>query len=168
MLVCRSDLNFALYRLVAMAVDTDKIMQVGLELAGWKKVPADSAIHVRGRNIKKVLIAIDVGTAELLLARQLGCDAVIAHHPLGVASVNFYKVFDRHIDFMLEHDVPNKVAQAAVQKLKERVETRKHSEIYSEVVGAAMQLGMPLVNIHQPCDEYMRQVLLKAIISGRR
>lgn len=26
---------------------------------------------------------------------------------------------------------------------------------------------MPLVNLHQPCDEYMRQVILKAIKSGR-
>ena len=33
------------------AVDTEKIMQVGLELAKWKKMPADSAVHVRGRMI---------------------------------------------------------------------------------------------------------------------
>jgi len=65
-----------------MALDTEMIMQVGLELAGWKKMPADSAVHVKGKNISKVLIAIDVSTAELILARQLGCSAVIAHHPL--------------------------------------------------------------------------------------
>jgi len=82
-----------------MAVDTERIMKAGLELAGWKKMPADSAVHVRGKNIRKVLIAIDVGTAELMLARQLGCDAVIAHHPIGIAHVNFYKVFDRHVDY---------------------------------------------------------------------
>ncbi|MGI0020309.1 MAG: Nif3-like dinuclear metal center hexameric protein, partial [Nitrososphaera sp.] len=76
-------------------VDTEKIMQVGLELAGWKKMPADSAVHVKGRNINKVMIAVDVGTAELLLAKSLGCDAVIAHHPIGIAAVNFYRVFDR-------------------------------------------------------------------------
>jgi putative NIF3 family GTP cyclohydrolase 1 type 2 len=150
-----------------MAVDTERIMKVGLDLAGWKKMPADSAVHVNGRNIKKVLIAIDVGTAELMLARQLGCDAVIAHHPIGIAHVNFYKVYDRHIDFMVEHGVPRKVARQAVEKLKERVATRNHADIYSDVVGAAKALGMPLVNIHQPCDEYMRQVILKAIKSGR-
>lgn len=150
-----------------MAVDTERIMKAGLELAGWQKMPADSAVHVKGRNIKKVLIAIDVGTAELMLARQLGCDAVIAHHPLAVAHVNFYKVFDRHVDFMVEHGVPKKIAGEAVEKLKERVETRNHADIYSAVVGAAKALGMPLVNIHQPCDEYMRQVILKAIKSGR-
>ncbi|HEY7506649.1 MAG TPA: hypothetical protein VH621_03525 [Nitrososphaera sp.] len=148
-----------------MAVDTEEIMKVGLELAGWKKMPADSAVHIRGRNIRKVLIAIDVGTAELLLARQLGCDAVIAHHPIGVSSVNFYKVFDRHVDFMVEHGVPKKTAREAVEKLKERVAMRNHADIYSDVVGAAKELGMPLVNIHQPCDEYMRQMILKAIKS---
>jgi putative NIF3 family GTP cyclohydrolase 1 type 2 len=150
-----------------MAVDTEKIMKIGLDLAGWKKMPADSAVHVKGRNIRKVLIAIDVGTAELMLARQLGCEAVIAHHPIGIASVNFYKVFDRHVEYMVEHSVPEKIARQAVEKLKERVETRNHADIYSDVVGAAKALGMPLVNIHQPCDEYMRQVILHAIKSGR-
>jgi hypothetical protein len=28
-------------------------------------------------------------------------------------------------------------------------------------------MKMPLVNIHQPCDEYMRQVILKAIKAGK-
>ena len=148
-------------------VDTEEIMKIGLELAGWKKLPADSAIHVRGRNIRKVMIAIDVGTAELMLARSLGCDAVIAHHPIGVAAVNFYKVFDRHLDYMLEHGVPRRIARQAVAKLKERVETRTHADIYDDVVGAARLLKMPLVNIHQPCDEYMRQVILAAIKEGK-
>jgi len=150
-----------------MPVDTNQIMKIGLELAGWKKMPADSAVHVKGRNIRKVLIAIDVGTAELILAKQLGCDAVIAHHPIGIASVNFYKVFDRHVEYMTEHGVPKKVARQAIEKLKERVETRNHADIYSDVVGAAKALGMPLVNIHQPCDEYMRQMIFHAIKSGK-
>ncbi|HEV3433095.1 MAG TPA: hypothetical protein VG098_03800 [Nitrososphaera sp.] len=150
-----------------MAVDTNRIMKVGLELAGWKKMPADSAVHVKGKNIRKVLIGIDIGTAELMLAKQLECDAVIAHHPIGTAAVNFYRVFDRHVDYMVEHGVPKKIARTAVEKLKERIETRNHADIYSDVVGAAKALGMPLVNIHQPCDEYMRQVILRAIKAGR-
>lgn len=143
-------------------------MKIGLELAGWKKAPADSAVHVEGKNIRKAMIAVDVGVAELMLARSLGCDAVIAHHPIGIAAVNFYKVFDRHVDYMVEHGVPLAKAQQAVKKLKERVETRTHADIYSDVVGAAKLMKMPLVNIHQPCDEYMRQVILKAIKDGRR
>jgi putative NIF3 family GTP cyclohydrolase 1 type 2 len=153
--------------LVVVAVDTNRIMKVGLELAGWKKMPADSAVHIKGKNIRKVLIGIDIGTAELMLAKQLECDAVIAHHPIGTAAVNFYRVFDRHVDYMVEHGVPKKIARTAVEKLKERTETRNHADIYSDVVGAAKALGMPLVNIHQPCDEYMRQVILRAIKAGK-
>lgn len=151
-----------------MAVDTDKIMKVGLDLAGWNKLPADSAVHVRGKNIRKVMIAIDVGTAELMLARSLGCDAVIAHHPIGVSAVNFYKVCERHVDYMVEHGIPRATAVKAVSKLKERVATRAHADIYGDVVGAAKLLKMPLVNIHQPCDEFMRQVIWKAIESGEK
>jgi putative NIF3 family GTP cyclohydrolase 1 type 2 len=148
-------------------VDTGKIMQAGLDLAGWKKMPADSMVHVRGAGIRKVMIAVNVGTAELLLARSLGCDAVIAHHPLGVAAINFYKVFDRHVDYMVDHGVPKDVARQAVDKLKERVETRTHADIYNDVIGVARIMKMPLVNIHQPCDEYMRKTILEKIESGR-
>jgi putative NIF3 family GTP cyclohydrolase 1 type 2 len=149
-----------------VGVDTKQIMKAGLELAGWKKMPADSMVHVPGKNIKKVLVAIDVGTAELLLAKDLGCDAVIAHHPIGVAAINFYKVFDRHIEYMIAHGVPKKVAREATDKLKERVETRTHADIYDDVVGAARAIQMPLVNIHQPCDEYMRKKIFETIESG--
>lgn len=169
-LACRSDLNFSLQELVVVVVaviDTNRVMKEGLELAGWKKMPADSAVHIKGKNIHKVLIGIDIGAAELLLAKQLGCDAVIAHHPIGTTAVNFYKVFDRHIDYMVEHGVPKKIARNAVEKLKERIETRSHADIYSDVIGAAQALSMPLVNIHQPCDEYMRQVIFRAIKAGK-
>lgn len=169
-LACRSDLNFSQQELVVVVVaviDTNRIMKEGLELAGWKKMPADSAVHIKGKNIHKALIGIDIGAAELLLAKQLGCDAVIAHHPIGTTAVNFYKVFDRHIDYMVEHGVPKKIARNAVEKLKERIETRSHADIYSDVIGAAQALNMPLVNIHQPCDEYMRQVIFRAIKAGK-
>ena len=52
-MACRSDLNFSLCRLVAVAVDTDRIMKVGLELAGWKKMPADSAVHIKRQEHKQ-------------------------------------------------------------------------------------------------------------------
>jgi putative NIF3 family GTP cyclohydrolase 1 type 2 len=130
-------------------------------------MPADSAVHVRGRNIRRVLISVDVSTAELMLAKSLGCDAVIAHHPIGIAAINFYKVFDRHIEYLIEHGVPKNIAMKAVNRLKERVETRSHADIYDQVTGAAKAIGMPLVNIHQPCDEYMRQVIMKSIQSGK-
>lgn len=150
----------------SVMIDTNEIMNIGLKLVNWKRIPPDSAIHVKGRKIKKVLIAIDVTSAELILAKNLGCDAVIAHHPLGSAALNFYKVFDRHIEFMLEHGVPQDKAADIVKKMKDRSKVKSHAHIYTDVVSAARILGMPLLNIHQPCDEYMRRKILDKIKTG--
>jgi putative NIF3 family GTP cyclohydrolase 1 type 2 len=148
-------------------IDTEEIMKIGLELANWKKLPYDSAIHVRGKNIRKVLLTIDVTVAELMLAKSIQCDAVIGHHPIGTAALNFHRVFDRHINYMVEHKIPKDIAEHAVQKLKAKAELRAHANIYDDVVSAAKILKMPLVNIHQPCDEYMRKVILKKINSTK-
>jgi putative NIF3 family GTP cyclohydrolase 1 type 2 len=149
-----------------MMIDTDDIMNIGLKLVGWKRMPPDSAIHVKGRKINKVLIAVDVTSAELILAKNLGCDAVIAHHPLGSAAVNFYKVLDRHTEFMVENGVPQDKAEDMVKNLKNRIEIKNHAHIYNDAVDAARIIGMPLVNIHQPCDEYMRKKILDKINAG--
>ncbi len=148
-------------------MNTEEIMDLALKLADIKSIPADSAIHVPGKNINKVLLCIDADPAELMLAKNLGCDAVIAHHPIGKASLNFHMVFDRHVDYMLEHGIPKQVAEEAVQKLKERVALRSHRTIYTQTVATAEKLKMPLVNIHLPCDELMRRTILAQLKSSR-
>jgi hypothetical protein len=68
---------------------------------------------------------------------------------------------------MVEKEIPNDIAAAdATRKLKERVRMKSHANIYDQVVHAAKILDLPLVNIHQPCDEFMRRKLLEQIISG--
>ena len=146
-----------------MGLDTAEIMTIGLNLVGWKKTPSDSAIHIRGRNIRKVLISVDVTTAELLLAKNMGCDAVIGHHPIGVSSIKFHGVFGRHTEYMVENGVPKYAARNAVRVLKRRTQIRSHANISGQTVESAKILGMALVNIHQPCDEFMRRVVLAKI-----
>src|SRR5574339_42351 len=144
-------------------LDTDKVLEIALDMVGWNTVPADSAIHVSGKNLKKVMLMIDATTADLMLAKNLGCDAVITHHPIGVTAVNFYKVIDRHIDYMKEHGIHENIAKKSVSDLKRRIELKNHTQIYSSVIDSAKILNMPLVNIHQPCDEYARRVISQKI-----
>lgn len=148
-------------------MNTEEIMDLALKLADMKSVPADSAIHVSGSDINKVLLCVDAGPAELLLAKNLGCNAVIAHHPLGKAHLNFHQVFDRHVDFMLEYGVPKNVAEEAVKKLKERVALKTHTTIYTHTFATAEKLGMPLLNIHLPCDELMRRTILAQLKTSK-
>ena len=77
-------------------LDTQQIMKTALKLAQFNSIPADSEIHFKGRKLRRVLVSIDVGVSELLLARNLNCDGVIAHHPAGgKAQLEGYKVFLR-------------------------------------------------------------------------
>ena len=146
-----------------MTVSTNDIMRIGLDLVGWNRMPHDSAIHVKGNSIQKVLITIDVSTSELILAKKIGCDAVIAHHPIGASSMEFHRVFDRHVQLMVHNE-----ARSVVKRLKRRIQIRSHANIYKQVVDAARILKMPLVNIHQPCDEFMRRTILGKIKDYRK
>jgi NIF3 (NGG1p interacting factor 3) len=148
-------------------LDTSKIMQTGLDLAGWKKIPFDSVIHVKGNNIKKIFVTIDVISADIHLAKNLGCDCVLTHHPIGKSLLSFHKVFDRHIDFMLEAGIKKNIAISLVEDLKYKVSLKSHSLIYNDVVSTSKILKMPLLNIHQPLDEYMRQTILTKITASK-
>jgi hypothetical protein len=144
-------------------MDTDGVMRIALDLARMETIPPDSGIFVQGENIRKVLFAIDAGPAELVLARELGCDAVVAHHPLGKAVIGFPKVVRRHFDFMVEKGVPAKVARAATRELVDRVTLSRNSSNYNQVVDSARLLGMPLMNIHLPIDQVTREFLLRRL-----
>jgi hypothetical protein len=146
-----------------MTVSTNDIMKIGLDLVGWHRLPPDSAIHVKGDSIHRALVTVDVSTPELILAKNIGCDLVVAHHPIGVSSMEFYRVFDRHIQFMIQNGIPYNEARIAVKRLKRRIQIRSHTNIYKQVVDTARVLKMPLVNIHLPCDEFMRRTILEKI-----
>ncbi len=144
-------------------MDTREIMRTALRLAHFKKVPEDSEIHVKGR-VRKVLVSIDVGTGELLLAKNLGCDGVIAHHPAGgAARLEGYKVFRRHIDQMKEAGVPAEVAEEAIRTKYHQLVIQHHPDNYDQTPSAAKRLGIRLVSIHSPCDEIGRRMLLRQV-----
>src|SRR5467141_978388 len=145
-------------------MDTQQIMRTSLKLASFKSIPADSEIHAKGRRLRKVLVAIDVGVAELLLARDLGCDAVIAHHPAGGrARLDGYKVFLRHIDQLKAAGVPEEIARQAVQPKLRVLELQHHPDNYDQTPSAAKKLRLPLVSIHSPCDEIGRKMIQNAL-----
>jgi len=141
-------------------LNTAELMKIGLDLAGWKKIPYDSAIHLTGNNIKKVFVCIDVSTSDISLAKKIGCDCVLTHHPIGKSLLTFHKVFDRQVEYMMEKGIKKKIAFSLVKDLKNKASLKSHSLIYNDVISTAQILKMPLLNIHQPLDEYMRNVIL--------
>ncbi len=139
-------------------------MKTALKLAGFRSIPADSEIHFKGRRLRRVLVALDVGVSELLLARSLDCDGVIAHHPAGgKARLEGYKVFLRHIEQMRRAGVPLRIAREAVENKYRTLELQHHPDNYDQTISAAKKLGIPLVSVHSPCDEIGRKMIVQAI-----
>jgi len=145
-------------------LNTDQIMKLALEMVGFQAIPADSEIYVAGNNIGRILLGIDIGPAELLIAKDEGYDAVIAHHPAGGrARIEAWRVFEKHVDQMKEAGVPENEARQAIQKKISVLEIEAHSVNYDYLPSIARHLKMPFMNIHNPLDELGRRRVTDAI-----
>lgn len=145
-------------------ISTDELVDIALNLAGVDTLPADSAVYVEGSEISRVLFGIDIGTAELLLARDLGCDGVIAHRPAGGSAVlRFPEVLARQIELMVQHGVPDSLARQAAQPLITRATMMAHARNHDHAPSVARALGMPFMNMHLPLDELGRRMMVQTI-----
>jgi putative NIF3 family GTP cyclohydrolase 1 type 2 len=145
-------------------ISTDEILRIALDLAGMTAVPGDSAVYVAGSGLKRVMVGIDVGVAELLLARQLGVDGVIAHHPAGGSAVlDFPRVLIRGAELMTAAGVPADVARQTMQPAIARAMLRAQAANFDHVPSVARLLGVPFLNVHLPLDEFGRRVMDETI-----
>ena len=152
-------------------MNTEDIMKIALDLAGLESQPEDSGISVPGEDIKKVLMGVDMETPELLVAKEIGADCVISHHPkAGMQILDFHKVMERQIDKMVSFGVPINKAQKALEKRKSVVDLNNHVRNYGRFDTAAKLLGISYMNIHMPADiigENAVQHHLDEVFSGR-
>jgi len=147
-------------------MDTKDIMALAMELAGLsgEAIPGDSSIYHPAHAVKDVLVGVDIGPAELLLACDLGVDLALAHHPMGgQARLRFHEVLWRHADQMISHGVPEAEARRIVAPWAERqrIEASMHNVDHAPSV--AKLLGLGYMNIHTPLDEIGRQRMMDAV-----
>jgi hypothetical protein len=141
------------------AVTTERLMDIALEMAGWEAMPADCAIYYPGTRIGHILIGIDIGAAELFMARQLGYHAVIAHHPAGYTGP-FWEVYQqRHVAQMVAVGVPQRLAEEALAARVEAFQAAAQRENYDLVASVARLLEMPFLNLNSPLDEVGRRLM---------
>ena len=132
-------------------MNTQKMMDVALELAGLDKMPADCDVVVPGENIKRVLAGVDMDTAELLLAKELGYDCVVSHHPKNT-NVEMLDVMDKHILNLEELGVPRNKSQKALAPRKDELSYNQHVSNSRRSESAAKLLNMPYLSLHTPAD----------------
>ena len=126
---------------------------------------ADSRIHFDGgkKEIKTALAGIDLSMGAVVLAKELGVDLIINHHPVGTALANLDGVMDLQVDMMEKFGVPVNIAEKLIQKRICEVARGINPANHQAVVDAARLLKINLINVHTPADNCVTQFVSEKI-----
>ncbi len=130
----------------------------------------DSGVYNISENkeIKRVLVGIDIGPEEILLARELGnIDLVIAHHPIGKGLAQLADVMDLQCDVYNYYGVPINVAEGLMRERISEVARGVNASNHQRTVDTARLLNINLMNSHTPTDNLAAQFLKKHIESKK-
>ncbi|MBI2450241.1 MAG: Nif3-like dinuclear metal center hexameric protein [Candidatus Nealsonbacteria bacterium] len=120
------------------------------------------------KEIKKVLVGIDIEPAEILIAKELGgIDLIIAHHPLGKGLANLHEVMDMQCEIFSLYGVPINVAEGLMREKISEVARGINAKNHQRTVDAAKLLGFNLMNAHTPCDNLVAKFLKDKIDSAK-
>jgi len=114
-------------------------------------MPGDCDVVVPGEDIKKVLVGVDMDTAELLLAKELGYDCVVSHHPKNT-NPDIVDEMDNHIIKLEKLGVPRNKSQKALAPRKDELSYVFHVGNTRRSESAAKLLNMPYLSLHTPAD----------------
>ena len=147
-----------------MTLTTDSLMQIALDLTGWENVPGDCGIHVPAERVTTLLAGLDIDSGDLLLARNVGYDAVLAYECTGTeAELTAWQVYHRHIELLTAAGVPRYAAEEAVLDRIDALRQAAHMANYERVSGAAHLAGVPFLNVKSPVDELGRKAMQRAV-----
>ncbi len=119
------------------------------------------------REIKKVLVGIDIEPAEILLAKEIGgIDLIISHHPLGKALANLYEVMELQCDVLNSYGVPINVAEGLMKEKISEVARGVNARNHQRTVDTARILSFNLMSLHTACDNLAAK-FLKSLIESK-
>ena len=126
---------------------------------------SDTRIHFDGgkKEIKKVLATIDVSVGVIMLAKELGVDLIINHHPIGMSLTGLDDVMNLQIDALEKFGVPVTIAERLTHIRMSEVARGVNSANHYMTVDAARLMKMNLINVHGPADNLVANFVTKAI-----
>ncbi|MDQ0287424.1 putative NIF3 family GTP cyclohydrolase 1 type 2 [Desulfofundulus luciae] len=118
------------------------------------------------REVRRVLVGIDMEVGEVLLADRLGekgrpVDLIISHHPEGKAMASLYQVMHLQEDVLARFGVPINVAEGIMSS---RIAEVKRSILplnHNRAVDAAQILGLAFMSVHTAADNLVASYLQK-------
>jgi putative NIF3 family GTP cyclohydrolase 1 type 2 len=140
-------------------------------------------LHIaEDKEIKKVLVGIDIDPAEILLAKEIGrfeeesasslasshdsaIDLIIAHHPLGKGLAHLSDVMDLQCDVLNYYGVPINIAEGLMKERISEVARGVNAANHQRTVDTAKILGFNLTCFHTACDNLAARFLKDEIES---
>ncbi|MFH1583230.1 MAG: NGG1p interacting factor NIF3 [Candidatus Falkowbacteria bacterium] len=120
-------------------------------------------VDLKKKNIKKIMIGIDMEGAELLLAEKLGVDLVIAHHPEGKALADLHSVMDLQAEVLAGYGVPINIAESVIKPRIAEVSRGIAPINHNRAVDMARILGLDFICVHTPADNLGANFLVKKL-----
>jgi len=130
---------------------------------------SDSKIHFAGgvKKIKKALVGIDLTMGGVILAKELGVDLIINHHPVGLGLARLDDVMDLQVEMLEKFGLPVNVAEKLLEKRIPEVARGINATNHYEAVDAAKLLKINLINLHTPADNCVAQFVTKKISQNK-
>jgi putative NIF3 family GTP cyclohydrolase 1 type 2 len=122
----------------------------------------------KDREIKKVLVGIDIEPSEVIMAKEIGeVDLVIGHHPLGKGLARLADVMDLQCDVLNLYGVPINIAEGLMKERISEVSRGVGRLNNQRTVDAAKILKFNLINIHTPADNLAANFLKDLVESEK-
>ena len=109
-------------------------------------------LYDNGRPVEKILAGIDVDPQEIIMAKMLGYDTVIAHHPEGIALADLSDVMHLQADVLAQYGVPINIAESLTKERISEVARGLSPINHFRSVDAARLLDINFMCVHTPAD----------------
>lgn len=119
--------------------------------------------------VKRILVGIDIGTEELLLAKKIAeesgkpIDLCLSHHPLGAALASLGEVMEMQAEILAMYGIPINIAQNLLNIRIGEVSRNLFCNNLFRAVDAAKALKQPLMCVHTPADNLVANYLDREI-----
>jgi hypothetical protein len=118
----------------------------------------------KDKEIKRVLVGIDIEPAEILLAKEIGgIDLIISHHPLGKGLANLHEVMEMQCDILNLYGVPINIAEGLMKERIDEVARGVNKFNHQRTVDVARILGFNLICLHTATDNLAVKFLKEKI-----
>ena len=144
------------------AVTTERLVALAYELAGWDATPPQWMVYEPGTRISHILFGLEIGPADLFMARQLGYHAVISYEPTGYAGSPGLALA-RRVERMVAAGVPRETAVESSRASARLQIAHDLSKNYDHAPSVARLLEMPFVTMYDPLAEVSRRMIQERI-----